>query len=291
MARQATTDAAAARLLTGCSLEMTGKDIESLREARPLLPAGTRINVTFLGNEDLAMRVAAVAAVQEAGFVPVAHLSARRLASAAALEEYLGRLQDIGASEHVFVVGGDPAEPEGPYADSLAVIRSGLLPRYGVREVGIAGYPEGHPDIPDDVLWTALTDKAAELRAQSLDATVITQFAFDADPVLAWILRARGLGVDAPVRVGTPGPAGVKRLLAFARRFGVGANATIVRKYGFSLTNLLATAGPDAFIAELARAVEAAPDAGEVLIHLYTFGGVAATARWVAEQTAEGHAA
>jgi methylenetetrahydrofolate reductase (NADPH) len=288
MARQTSTDPAAARLLTGFSLEMTGKDVESLREARPLLPAGTRVNVTFLGNEDLELRVAAVRAVQDAGLVPVAHLSARRLPSAAALEEYLARLQEIGASEHVFVVGGDPAEPEGPYPDSLSVIRSGVLPRYGVREVGIAGYPEGHPDIADDVLWRALTDKAAELAAQSLEATVITQFAFDTDPVLAWILRARELGIAAPVRVGTPGPAGVKRLLAFARRFGVGANATIVRKYGFLLTNLLATAGPDAFVADLAHALGDAPAAGEVLIHLYTFGGIAATAAWVAEQAAAG---
>jgi methylenetetrahydrofolate reductase (NADPH) len=291
MARQTSTDPAAARLLTGFSLEMTGKDVESLREARSLLPAGTRVNVTFLGNEDLDMRVAAVRAVQEAGLVPVAHLSARRLASVAALEEYLARLEDIGASEHVFVVGGDPAEPEGPYADSLSVIRSGLLARHGVREVGIAGYPEGHPDIAHDVLWRALTDKTAELADQGLDATVITQFAFDTEPVLAWILRARELGVAAPVRVGTPGPAGVKRLLAFARRFGVGANATIVRKYGFTLTNLLATAGPDAFVADLARAVDAAPAPGIVRIHLYTFGGVAATAAWAAGQVVGGDAA
>ncbi|HST72510.1 MAG TPA: methylenetetrahydrofolate reductase, partial [Kocuria rosea] len=47
------------RLLSDYSLEMTGKDVPALEEAAPVIPPGTRINVTFLANEDLAMRVAA----------------------------------------------------------------------------------------------------------------------------------------------------------------------------------------------------------------------------------------
>ncbi len=111
--------AAALRLLDGYSLEMTGKDVPGLEEARHAIPAGTKINVTFLGNEDLDMRVAAAKAVKDLGFVPVPHISARRLTSQGQLEEFLGRLQEVGATEHVFSVGGDPTEPEGPYADSL----------------------------------------------------------------------------------------------------------------------------------------------------------------------------
>ncbi|MEH0108577.1 methylenetetrahydrofolate reductase [Tersicoccus sp. MR15.9] len=268
---------------------MTGKDVPSLMEAKDRIPAGTRINVTFLGNEDLEMRVAASAAVREHGFVPVPHLSARRLKSQAELEEFLGRLQEVGASEHVFTVGGDPATPEGPYEDSLSLITSGVLQRYGVREVGIGGYPEGHPDIGKDTLSGAVRDKAAALKEQGLDAVVITQFAFDIDPVVAWIDTVRQAGIDAPIRVGTPGPAGIKRLLGFARRFGVGANAMIVKKYGFSLTNLMGEAGPDRFVDDLAATLaERTPGTGlnhpdkpgEVGLHFYTFGGLGATADW-----------
>ena len=104
---------AARRLLDGFSLEMTGKDVPGLEEARHAIPAGTKINVTFLGNEDLEMRVAAAKAVRDFGFVPVPHISARRLKSQDQLEEFLGRLQEVGATEHVFSVGGDPAEPRG----------------------------------------------------------------------------------------------------------------------------------------------------------------------------------
>jgi methylenetetrahydrofolate reductase (NADPH) len=129
----ATNRAASLHLVKDFSLEMTGKDIPSLIEARPLIPLGTRVNVTFLGNEDLEMRVAAAKAVRELGFVPVPHLSARRLKSQEQLEEFLGRLQEVGATGHLFVVGGDPAQPEGPFDDSLTVNSSGILKKNGVR--------------------------------------------------------------------------------------------------------------------------------------------------------------
>ena len=281
---------AALELVNGYSLEMTGKDVPGLLEAKDSIPAGTKINVTFLGNEDLEMRVAAAKAVRELGFVPVPHISARRLSSRGQLEEFLSRLQDVGATESVFVVGGDPTTPEGPYEDSYDVIRTGLLLDYGVKEVSIAGYPEGHPDISQEVLWRALDEKSLSLAQQGLKATILTQFAFDTDPVLAWIDQVRERGIDSTIRIGTPGPAGIKRLLGFARRFGIGANAMIVKKYGFSLTNLMGTAGPDTFVTDLSamladNAADAPEDAttGPVKLHFYTFGGLLATADWARE--------
>ena len=284
------TPQAALELLNGYSLEMTGKDVPGLMEAKDSIPAGTKINVTFLGNEDLEMRVSAAKAVRELGFVPVPHISARRLSSRGQLEEFLSRLQDVGATESVFVVGGDPATPEGPYEDSYDVIRTGLLLDYGVKEVSIAGYPEGHPDISNEVLWRALDEKSLSLAQQGLKATILTQFAFDTDPVLEWIDAVRARGIDSTIRIGTPGPAGIKRLLGFARRFGIGANAMIVKKYGFSLTNLMGTAGPDKFVTDLSAMLAdkdadapTGTTAGPVKLHFYTFGGLLATADWARE--------
>ena len=278
---------AALDLVDGFSLEMTGKDVPGLEEAAQALPAGTKINVTFLGNEDLEMRVAAAKRVKDLGFTPVPHISARRIPSQAYLEEFLSALREVGATEHVFCVGGDPATPEGPYADALSVIRTGVLPQYGVKEVSIAGYPEGHPDIATDVLWQHLEDKSAALQEQALDAVILTQFAFDTDPVLTWIDAVRGRGIDTPIRIGTPGPAGIKRLLGFARRFGIGANAMIVKKYGFSLTNLMGTAGPDRFVTDLSALLAQDPASGSVKLHFYTFGGLLATAQWADRFIAE----
>lgn len=267
-------------LLENFSLEMTGKDVPALEEAAPFIPPGTRISVTFLGNEDLQMRIKAAAAVKRLGFVPVPHISARRLASQAELEEFLEALATEASPGNVFVVGGDPAQPMGPYEDSLSLIRTGLLGQYGFKHVSIGGYPEGHPDINDDKLWQALIDKYAALQELGLEFAIITQFGFDADPVFSWLSELRRRGVEAPVRIGVPGPAGVKRLLNYARRFGVSSSASIVHKYGFSLTNLLGTAGPDRIIKEIAQRHDQA-EHGTIKLHFYTFGGLKTTAEWV----------
>ncbi|MGI5461135.1 methylenetetrahydrofolate reductase [Streptomyces sp. CA-249302] len=280
--------AGAALLLQDFSLEMTGKDTPKLQAAAESIPAGTRINVTYLGNEDLPLRLAAARSVQQLGLVPVPHVSARRLESQAQLEEFLAALRDSGTQQSVFVVGGDPTQPHGPYTDSFDVIRSGLLQKYGVGQVGLSGYPEGHPQIPQAELWAALEQKAALLVAEGLAGDVITQFGFDAAPVLTWIGQLRERGIDLPVRVGVPGPAGVRRLLSYAARFGVGTSTSIARKYGLSLTNLMGTAGPDRFIHTLAEGYDAAAH-GEVKLHFYTFGGLGATSTWIDDfRTKEG---
>ena len=268
-------------LLEDFSLEMTGKDVPKLEEARDSIPQGTRINVTFLGNEDLEMRLEAARAVKRLGFVPVPHISARRLGSREDFERFLAGLHTDGTSDNVFVVGGDPAHPEGPYADSLSLIDTGLLQQYGVRNVGISGYPEGHPAIDGGSLWSALQDKRAALAAQPLEGGITTQFGFDVDPVLAWVEEVRRRGIGLPVRIGVPGPAGVRRLMSYAARFGVGTGASVVRKYGFSLTNLMGTAGPDRFLRDLAAAHVPARH-GDLKIHFYTFGGLKATSDWAA---------
>ncbi|MEE1801199.1 methylenetetrahydrofolate reductase [Streptomyces sp. JV176] len=280
---------AVAPLLDDFSLEMTGKDIVRLEEARDLIPAGTRINITFLGNEDPGTRLAAARAVRRFGFTPVPHISARRLRSRPELEELLAALRSDGTADHVFVIGGDPTTPHGPYHDALALIRSGLLQEYGVRHVGISGYPEGHPTIADPVLWSAIEDKTADLARYGLSGGIITQFGFDAAPVLAWIEAVRARGVAVPIRVGVPGPAGIGRLMTYAARFGVGTSASIVKKYGFSITNLMGTAGPDRFVHALADGYDGRRH-GVLKLHFYTFGGLKPTARWAADfRTREGN--
>lgn len=269
------------------SLEMTGKDIAGLEDARAAIPAGTRVNVTFLGNEDPQLRLDAARTAGRLGFVPVPHISARRLPTRESLEHYLAGLRDYGSGQDVFVIGGDPSSPHGPYPDALSVIRSGLLQEYGVRRVGISGYPEGHPAIAEHALWGALADKQAELEARGLAGSIITQFAFDVDVVLGWVRRVREIGIDLPIRVGVPGPAGVRRLMTYAARFGVGTSASIARKYGLSITNLMGTAGPERFLRGLAADYDPVVH-GDVKVHFYTFGGLKATAEWIARFKEEG---
>jgi methylenetetrahydrofolate reductase (NADPH) len=273
-------------VLDDFSMEMTGKDVAKVENAASVIPPGTRINVTFLENEDLAMRVAAAAAVKRLGFTPVPHISARRLKSQEMLEEFLTGLRDVGATENVFSVGGDPAVPLGPYEDSLALIESGVLQQYGVKHVSIGGYPDGHPDIATDVLWSALEKKAAALSRLDLPGAVITQVDFDVDRVLSWVAEVREHGVDLPIRVGVPGPASVKLLLGFAGRLGISTSTTIAKKYGLSVTNLLTKAGPENFIRDLRAGLDPGRH-GVVKLHFYTFGGFKTTAEWIASHGQE----
>lgn len=275
-------------LMADFSVEMTGKDAPALLETRELLPPDTRVNVTFLANENLALRTGAARAVRHAGLIPVPHIAARRIGSPDTLADFLNRLNDADGASHVFVVAGDPAQPQGPYDDALALIRMAPLDEFGVQTVSISGYPEGHPDIPEESLWVALEKKAAAMAEQGREGDIITQFGFDADSVIGWIEEVRSRGIHLPIRVGVPGPAGIKRLLSYAARFGVRTSAGITRKYGFSLTNLLGTTGPDQFIAELAGRLDDDRH-GIVKLHFYTFGGLPATARWIHDFAAEVH--
>ncbi len=267
-------------LLNNYSIEMTAKDVAHLEQAADVIPQGTKIPVTFLPGETFEMRIAAAKRVRDLGFLPIPHISARRLSSQEELEGYLAGLQREVGTDHAFVVAGDPPQPMGPYEDALSIIRSGLLAKYGIRKVGISGYPEGHPDIGDEKLWQAMRDKKIAIQERGHDFAVVTQFSFDAEPVLTWLEAVRKAGVQATVRVGVPGPASVKRLLAFAARCGVGASTKVLSKYGISITKLLSTAGPDQIVQDYAQGLDPKKH-GDVLLHFYPFGGLRATAEWV----------
>ena len=119
--------ATAEQIIDNYSIEMTAKDMESLREARNAIPKKTAISVTFLPGEDMPARVAAATLVKSFGFTPVPHISARRLQSHEDLTTFLSRLQLEVGVERAFVVAGDPPKALGPFEDALAVIRTGEL--------------------------------------------------------------------------------------------------------------------------------------------------------------------
>ncbi len=263
----------------GFSLEMTAKDVDALRAAASLLPRDTPVAVTFLPGEEAGARVAAARAVRELGFEPMPHFSARRIVSAGEFEKYLQAVTREAGVERCFVVAGDPPEPQGPYFDSMALIGSGAFERAGIKAIGIGAHPEGHPVMSAAQCWDVLALKIQEIDKRGMAPLIVTQFAFDAAPVLAWLKELRARGMDAPVRIGVPGPAGIKRLLRFAAHCGVGASTSVLKKYGISLGNLLGTAGPDKLVSAVAKNL--GPEHGRVRLHFYPFGGLDATAQWI----------
>ncbi len=266
-------------MVDGYSLEMTAKELEGLKEAAPLIRPNTQVAVTFLPGEEMEQRVEAAVLVRELGFEPIVHLSARRIESEEQLDWYLGEITSKADVKRVFIIAGDPPEPEGPYSDSLQIIETGLLEKHGIKFVGVGGHPEGHPNNTKEELWDWMERKLAAVRAHGMIPLVVTQFAFDDEAIVEWLKEMRARGIDAPVRLGVPGPAGIKRLLGFAKRCGVGASATVMKKYGISLTNLIGSAGPDKLVSSLDKGLT--EDLGRVRLHLYPFGALKASAEWI----------
>ncbi len=270
----------AQQLLGNYSIEITARDTPELAEASGILAPGTRVSITFLPNEPAEKRVAAAEEISRLRLNPVPHISARRIGSKDDLVAYLEALSRAGACEEMFVVAGDKATPGGPYPDALAIINSGLLAHYGVRHVSIAGYPEGHPNIDNEKLWTALCDKVNTLKTQGVSTSILTQFGFNTEPVFSWLEELRARGVDAPVRLGIPGPASAATLMKFAARCGVAASSSMLKKFGLTLTKLRQTSGPELYVTDLMDGLYPKMH-GEVGLHFYPFGGLVNTARWI----------
>ncbi|MXP42174.1 methylenetetrahydrofolate reductase [Altererythrobacter soli] len=266
-------------MVDGYSLEMTAKELDGLREAAPLIRPNTQIAVTFLPGEEIEQRVEAAVLVRELGFEPIVHLSARRLQSEEQLDNYLRDITTKAGVKRVFIIAGDPPQAEGPYENSLQIIESGLLEKHGIEIVGVGGHPEGHPNNTKEELWDWMERKLAAVRAHGMVPLVVTQFAFDDDAIIEWIAEMRERGIDVPVRLGVPGPAGIKRLLGFAKRCGVGASASVMKKYGVSITNLIGSAGPDKLVNSLENGLT--EKHGRVRLHFYPFGALKASAEWI----------
>lgn len=272
----------APRVITdGFSLEMTAKDGPSLAEAAPLIPPETPIAVTFLPGEEAGARIAATVAVRQLGFEPMPHFSARRITSADDFEGYLHAVVQQAGVRRCFIVAGDPPEPQGPYFDTMALIETGAFERAGITAIGVGGHPEGHPNMTVAQCWDVLARKVAAIAERGMAPLIVTQFGFDPDAFMDWLVELRRRGIDAPVRIGVPGPAGIKRLLGFAARCGVGASASVLKKYGISVTNLLGSAGPDKLVDAFAYGL--GPQHGRVRLHFYPFGGLKKTVEWIGD--------
>ena len=224
--------------------------------------------------------VAAAAGLRAAGFVPVPHVTARTVASFAQLDDFLGRLAGEAGVTRALVIAGDLDRPAGPYPSSLELLRSGLFQQHGVRRIGLACYPEAHPRIGVAVLEQALLAKLELVQAAGLEAWLVSQFCFEAAPILRLLARLRALGIRAPVCVGLAGPADHTTLWKYALHCGIGNSIRALGRRPDALANLLTRRAPDDIVRALAGARRRDPGLGIEGIHIFTFGGGASAATW-----------
>ena len=177
-------------------------------------------------------------------------------------------------------IGGGVDNPVGDFSATIEVLESGLIQKHGIRHIGVAGHPEGSPDISDDEVATALSAKNDLAARDGLELYIETQFCFEADIVLDWERRVREAGNRLPIRIGIPGPATIKTLFRFAQISGIGPSMRFVAKQAKNVAKLMTVQSPHLLIAGLAEGMAADEDCLIRHFHYYPFGGFARTAAY-----------
>jgi methylenetetrahydrofolate reductase (NADPH) len=262
------------------SFEMAAGDLKGLESAKRWLPVGTTISITWLPSADHEARIATARALTDAGLVPVPHIAARRISTSLELDRILARLADEAGVNRAFLIAGDLEDARGPFGSSRQLLESGFFQRRGFRRIGIAGYPEGHPQIETGLLQTELNTKLIAIRDAGMESEVVTQFCFEAAPIRQWLGTLRRDFSNVPVRIGLAGAATIRTLIRFAKICGLGSSARAIFSHGASIARLLNEAGPDPIIRDLMSD----PDlhGSQTMLHLFPFGGLERTSHWAA---------
>lgn len=267
------------RLTRNASVEMTVHDVPHLPACRSLLPASTSVYVSYLPKQEWPETQRTLIAVRAAGFEPIPHVPVRQLESRVQLEAVLRGFADA-ATSRVLLIAGDRSNPRGPFRSTVDVLRTGLLATHGIRDVVVAGHPEGHPTIAEPELRASERAKIDAAQAAGLGVSFLTQFCFTAAPIIDWISQLRANDIHAPVVAGLAGPARLKTLLKYATICGVGPSLRTLTTRAGIFGHLGGERGPDAVIRALA---EAARDgrANPAGVHLFSFGGLTHTCAWL----------
>ena len=270
------------------SIEVTPTGAGKIESFSDCLAPGTTVNVTFLPGSDPADTIAVAERLHNDGMRPVPHLAARSLRDLDQLDELLAAFTSRCGVEEVLCIGGGVDKPVGAFDATMKVLETGLIQKHGIRSIGVAGHPEGSPDITDDEIAEALAAKNALAERDGLDLYIETQFCFEADIVLAWERKVRASGNKLPIRIGIPGPATIKTLFRFAQISGIGPSMRFISKQAKNVAKLMTVQSPHLLIADLTAGMAADEDCLIRHFHYYPFGGFARTAAY-AGAIAEGN--
>ena len=267
-------------LIEGFSVETTPASAAKVASFADHLAPGTTVNVTFLPGSEIADTIAVATRLRREGFEPVPHIAARSVADAAMLDRTLGRLADEAGVTQALTIAGGLDRPVGTFASSMDILATGLFETHGIRKIGVAGHPEGSPDIDETALKDALLWKNRFAAERGLDLYIETQFCFDAAAIIAWDKRIRSWGNELPIHLGVPGLATLKTLLKFAQMSGIGPSIRVLTRQARNLAKLMLVQAPDKLMLDLAAYKAGDPDCGIEKLHFYPFGGLAKTAEW-----------
>lgn len=268
--------------LKGYSIEVMPRTAEKVADFRAILPAGTRVYIAHIEGTPIEEMVATAKRIGEEGFTVMPHFPARIIRDRATLGDWVARYRDVGVNQALLLAGG-VARPAGDYHSSMQLLETDAFA--GFERLHVAGHPEGNRDIDPDgsdrMVLEAARWKSAFAERTDAKMALVTQFCFDAPPVIDWVRRLKEEGIALPVHIGVAGPAKLQTLIKFAMACGVGASLKVLQKRAMDVTKLLLPYEPAEFVGALAAQKAADPAFGIDLVHFFPLGGIRTCAEWV----------
>ena len=224
-----------------------------------ILPKVKDVYITMLHGNDFREIAKKAVELAQSGFNPVPHFPARSIKNLKELRDYTNLCKEAGVKQ-ALVIGGS-SQPIGDYHCSLQLLETGLFE--GLK-IGIAGHPDGSPDISDKDLKKAMSDK------KPYADYIITQWSLNAEPIAKFISEQ-----TLPVHVGITGPLRLSSLLKFANIVGAKNSINFLKSNITQAIDLLKPRDPNDLIEKLKGSTEN--------FHIYTFGGLKETNKWLME--------
>ena len=275
-------------LLTGFTLETTPFSADKISDFRKILRPETSVYITFLPGTDYKDTIRTAKRLKKECFNPIPHFAARSIPNFEMLENSLNRLCGEVGIEEVLCIAGAISKPIGDFANTMELLETDLFTKYGIKKIGVAGHPEGSPDIAEKDITYALDWKNRFQSTTDAQLYIVSQFCFDTDKIIQWDQKIRKTGNTLPIVIGVPGVASLKTLIAYANACGVGQSINFLKNQARNITKLLQTSTPDEQILKLAEYRATDPSCGIEGIHIYPLGGLSKSAQW-AYEVMDGH--
>ena len=235
------------------SLEITMKtDLSTLPKVKD-------VYITMLPGDDFKKVASKALELVKSGFNPVPHFPARSIKNISDLKDYVKICKDGGVKQALVIGGG--AQPVGDYHCSLQLLETGLFESF---KIGIAGHPEGSPDISDSDL-----EKAMNKKSPYADY-IVTQWLLNKNSIANFISKQK-----IPVHVGITGPLKISNLIKFASIVGAKNSLNFLKSNTNQALDLLKSIDPNDLVNALKGVTEN--------FHIYTFGGLKETNKWLEE--------
>ena len=266
-------------LISNYTIETTPNVYSKIGVLSNLLLPKTHVYITYLPDEDINNIYITAKKIKEEGLIPIPHLPARTIENYRSLEKYMGNLAEEYGIKNILIIGGS-GNQKGNISSSIEILKTGLIDKFKFTNVGVAGHPDGNPDITKIELDKAIIEKNKIAENTNAKLYIVTQFFFNVSSFIDWENHLKSLNNKLEIHAGIPGPANLKTLIGFAKSCGVGNSIKFLTKQAFNVTKIATTNVPDKLIYDLSSYKSLNFDSNLKKIHFYPFGGMKRTSGW-----------